>query len=270
MKRWIIISILSCLCLFLFLLFSNTSAQLHTVRASFNSTQTELESTKGTLVSTKTELESTKGALVSTKTELESTKGALVSTKTELESTKGTLVSTKTELESTERELSSNKIELATTLDSLSTMQAELDNTRDELTELEISHQGLMTGHGYTIKDPSYNEMTRFLSTDDTDQTEYIEGEYECTEFAMDLCNRAEEQNIRCAFVSLRFPGKIGHAIVAFNTIDEGLIYIEPQHDDLVKVEINKQYYTCVVPKSGTYYEKPDYDDTIKKVQIVW
>ena len=127
-----------------------------------------------------------------------------------------------------------------------------------------------MSGHGYTIKDPTYNEMMLFLKTDDTDKAEYIKDEYVCTGFATDLCNNAEEKGIRCAYVSIKFPEGTGHTIVAFNTIDKGLIYIEPQHDDLVRVEIGKPFHECVVPKPGYLYEKPDYDDTIEEVLIAW
>ena len=263
MKRWLTIGILVGLCISLFWLFSNTNAQLHTVKAEFNSTQAALDLTK-------TELESTKEELDSTKTELASTNGELDSTKTELESTSIKLGTTEVELESTKGELHSVETELASTLDSLSTIQTELGVTRDTLTDLEISYEGLMTGHGYTIKDPTYSEMMSFLRADDTDEAEYIEDEYECTEFTTDLCNGAEEEGIRCAYVTLKFPAGIGHTIVAFDTIDKGLIYIEPQYDDLVRVEIGKHFHKCVVPKASYLYEKPDYDDTIEEVLIAW
>jgi hypothetical protein len=263
MKRWIIIGILVGLCISLFWLSSNTNAQLHTVKAEFNSTQAELDLTR-------TELEATKGELDSTETELALTKGELDSTKTGLEATSIKLGTTEVELQSTKEELHSVETELASTLDSLSTIQAELDVTRDTLTDLEISYEGLMTGHGYIIKDPTYNEMMRFLKADDTDEAEYIKGEYECTEFATDLCNSAEEEGIRCAYVTLKFPRGVGHAIVAFDTIDKGLIYIEPQYDDLVKVEIGKYFHKCVVPGAGYLFEKPDFDDTIEEILIAW
>lgn len=249
MKRWINIGILAGLCISLFWLFSNTNAQLHTVKAEFNSTQVELDLTK---------------------TELALTNGELDSTKTELALTSLKLGTTEAELQSMKEALRSVETELASTLDSLSTIQAELDVTRDTLTDLEISYEGLMTGHGYTIIDPTYSEMMSFLRADDTDKAEYIKDEYACTEFATDLCNSAEEEGIRCAYVTLKFAGGSGHAIVAFDTIDKGLIYIEPQYDDLVRVEIGKHFHKCVVPKDGYLYEKPDYDDTIEEVLIVW
>ena len=263
MKRWLTIGILVGLCISLFWLFSNTNAQLRTVKAEFISTQAALDLTK-------TELEATKGELDSTKIELTLTNGELDSIKTELESTSVKLGTTETELQSTKEELHSVETELASTLDSFDTIQAELDITRDALTDLEISYEGLMTGHGYTIKDPTYREMTSFLRADDTDKADYIKSEYECTGFATDLCNSAETEGTRCADVTLKFPGGNGHAIVAFDTIDKGLIYIEPQFDDLVRVEIGNYFYKCIVPKAGYIYEKPDYDDTIEEVLVAW
>jgi len=263
MKRWITIGILVGLCIALFWLSSNTNAQLNTVKTEFNSTQAELDLTK-------TGLEATKGELDATKTELALTDGELDSKKTELKATSIKLGTTEAELQSTKEELRSVETELASTLDSFSTIQVELDVTRDTLTDLEISYEGLMTGHGYTIKDPTYNEVMRFLKADDTDEAEYIKGEYECIEFATDMCNSAEEEGIRCAYVTLKFPGGAGHAIVAFDTIDKGLTYIEPQHDDLVRVEIGKYFHKCVVPKAGFLYEKPDFDDTIEEILIAW
>ena len=249
MKRWIIIVILAGASLFFYLNFLNTNAQLYTVEAELNSIKVQMESTR-------TEMEATKGEVDATKTELEVVMVKIASTETELQSIKGQLQSAETELASTSA--------------SLGTIQPETDEKETELVELQISYEGLMTGHGYTITDPTYSEMMRFLKDDDTDKVEYIKGEYECTGFATDLCNRAEEKGIRCGYVSIRFPDGRGHTIVAFDTIDKGLIYFEPQYDDLVEIEIGKPFYQCVVPSGGYTYEKSDQDDTILEVLIAW
>ena len=249
MKRWLIIILLAGASLFLYLLYFNSNTELHTVEAELTSTQEQLDSAK---------------------TGLAATEGELNATKTELQSTVIALDSTKIKLQAMEENWQSAETELAATLDRLSTAQAELDDRETELSELQINYEGLMTGHGYTIKDPSYNDMLRFLEEDDTDKAEYIEDEYECIEFTTDLCNRAEEKGIRCAYVSVRFPDGRGHAIVAFNTIDKDLIYIEPQYDDLVNIVIGKPFYKCVVPKEGVTYVKPSHDDTILEVLVAW
>ena len=123
-------------------------------------------------------------------------------------------------------------------------------------------------GHGYTVKDPTRYEVLTFLHQDTTNENEYIE-DYVCSHFARDVCNNAEEQGFRCAFVELRYEGE-GHTIIAFNTIDNGMMYFEPQSDEQVEPEIGKRYYQCIIPEPGYYYEMPDYDDTIKDILIIW
>jgi len=249
MKRWILIILLAGASLSLYLLYFNASTQLGMSRTELNSAQAQLASIQ---------------------TELEATEGELAATRTGLESTKVKLLTTETELQATKDQLRSLETELASALDGLDTVQAQLDEKQAALTELQISYEGLMAGHGYTIKDPTYKEVLRFIADDDTDKAEYIKGEYECTGFATDLCNRAEEKGIRCAYVSIRFPDGRGHAIVAFNTIDKGLVYVEPQYDDLVEIEVGKPFYQCVVPSGSYTYEKPAHDDTILEVMVAW
>ena len=117
--------------------------------------------------------------------------------------------------------------------------------------------------HGYNIMDPTYSEMRYFLSRDKTDKNEYIEGKYICRHFATDVCKNAEDENIRCAYVVIDFVEVI-HAIVAFNTVDRGLIFIEPQTDEEMKIEIGEPYW----PRDR--YLPPDYDDTVEEVIVIW
>jgi len=127
-------------------------------------------------------------------------------------------------------------------------------------------------GHGYTLRDPTYKEVITFLSQDKTDENKYVEdtyGVYICSHFARDAGNNAEAAGLRCAFVELRFV-KEGHAIIAFKTIDEGLVYFEPMTDERVKPVVGKRYYQCIEPKPGYYYEKPSFDDTIMDILVIW
>ena len=127
-------------------------------------------------------------------------------------------------------------------------------------------------GHGYTLRDPTYKEVITFLREDKTDKNKYIEdtyGVYVCSHFARDVDNNAEEAGLRCAFVELRYP-EGGHAIIAFDTIDEGLAYFDAITDERVKPVVGKRYYQCVEPKPGYYYEKPAHDDTIMDILVIW
>lgn len=127
-------------------------------------------------------------------------------------------------------------------------------------------------GHGYTLRDPAYEEVITFLGQDKTDENRYIEGTYGvyvCSHFAKDVGNNAEEAGLRSAFVELRYLDG-GHAIIAFDTIDEGLVYFDVQTDERVRPVIGKRYYQCIEPRPGYYYARPSYDDTIRDILVIW
>ena len=118
-------------------------------------------------------------------------------------------------------------------------------------------------GHGYSLRNPTYMEAVAFLAMDRTDENEYVSDSYVCSHFARDVCNNAEAEGLRCAFVELRYQ-KAGHSIIAFETIDMGLIYFEPQFDDEVEVVIGKSYAQL----NG--YVKPPGSDTIMDILVIW
>jgi len=125
---------------------------------------------------------------------------------------------------------------------------------------------GASLGHGYTLRDPTYKEAVTFFRQDKTDENEFVEdtyGVYVCSHFARDVCNNAEEEGLRCAFVGLRYSDG-GHSIIAFDTIDRGLIFFEPQFDDEVKLIMNQSYSQL------NNYQNPDYDDTIEDILVIW
>ncbi len=112
---------------------------------------------------------------------------------------------------------------------------------------------------------PTYKQVKDFIAKDETDKNEYIENEYTCFDFSADVNNNAEKEGIRCGMVLIRFKSGEGHALVVFETVDKGLIFIEPQDDKEVKVAVGIRYwrdnYENVIVK---------HDDTITKVTIVW
>ena len=121
-------------------------------------------------------------------------------------------------------------------------------------------------GAGYTIRDPTYAEVIVFLLNDTTDSNDYIDDIYVCEHFARDVCNNAEEEGLRCAFVGLRYPNH-SHAIIAFNTSDQGLIYFDPQVDARVEPVVGKKYHECV---EGRPFSPPPIDDTIMDILVIW
>jgi len=128
-------------------------------------------------------------------------------------------------------------------------------------------------GHGYTLRNPTYEEAVDFMKEDKTSDNKYNDddyGIYVCAHFARDVCNNAEAAGLRCAIVHLVFPGTTGHAIIAFDTIDEGLVCFEAITDERVNPEIGKRYYACIEAKPGYYYLTPGYDDTIMDILVTW
>jgi hypothetical protein len=119
---------------------------------------------------------------------------------------------------------------------------------------------------GYVVRDPTYLEMNNFLATDLTNLHQYNEDHYNCYDYAKDVCNHAQEQGIRVGFVYVELSGQYGHALVAFNTTDRGLIYIEPQGDLPVSL-IRGQPITVDSP----YWRyTTDMSDTVIDFGVIW
>ena len=165
------------------------------------------------------------------------------------------------ELERANERLVNVEAELASTQDSLSDVTAELEDARDRLSAMETD--------AYNLHDPTFKEALDFLEADKTDANEYIDDEYVCSHFAADVNNNAERQGIRCAIVDIRFSSS-SHAIIAFDTTDEGLVYFDPITDDRVRPVIGKRYWHCIEPKPGYVYEKPSFNDTILDIVVIW
>jgi len=89
---------------------------------------------------------------------------------------------------------------------------------------------------------PIYEEVKDFIKKDKTNENKYILNKYVCIDFAKDVNNNAEKQGIRTALVIVYFKNG-AHALVAFETIDRELIFIEPQADKEVKVKIGIRYW---------------------------
>jgi hypothetical protein len=76
-------------------------------------------------------------------------------------------------------------------------------------------------------KDPSWQQLREFVLSDDTDEQLYRPNSFVCADFAAMLHDRAEAAGIKAAYVSVDFGGDTGHALNAFNTTDQGLVYVD-------------------------------------------
>lgn len=143
--------------------------------------------------------------------------------------------------------------------------------TNTSLQENVSEVQNLRTGSKFYLHDPTYAEVKDFIASDDTEQNIYDVDTFDCENFCIEINNNAEDQGMRCAFIIMYFYEKTtGHMIVGFDTIDQGMVYVEPQTDEWVDLEIGKEYWTeCILPEEGYYYSDHP-DDTIKEILTFW
>lgn len=120
-------------------------------------------------------------------------------------------------------------------------------------TEKVTFNENTVTGEPGLRYDPTYAEVIRFLADDPVDSYKFELNRYECRHFATDLNNNAEAAGLRCGFALLCYE-KGQHALNAFETIDQGIIYVEPQTDAIV------------YPKVGGRYQ----DKEIMEILIAW
>ena len=115
------------------------------------------------------------------------------------------------------------------------------------------------------LRNPTHIELRDFLDADETNLKKFVSGEYVCYDFVADLVNNAEAAGIRAAYVRIR-SDNWAHAIAAFDTVDRGLIFIEPQSDKEVSIEIGEPYpWWQAGAASPTKQQAP-----LTEIQIIW
>ena len=141
----------------------------------------------------------------------------------------------------------------------LNSSSLRLKNKNLNLTKQLIKDNGNLnelTGKFESLKgkigliNPTYKQLEDFVRKDKTDEKEWAY-KYDCTEFSNEfISNFANEGYFSCSteIDYTKSPGgkRFGHIIVAINTTDKGLIYLEPQTDNLINpVFMKKNYNYC-------------------------
>jgi uncharacterized protein YoxC len=83
------------------------------------------------------------------------------------------------------------------------------------------------------IVDPPYSELVQFIVEDRTDAMTYINNSFVCTDFANMFIANFKKKGYYSCLTELVFEDG-AHAIVAVNTTDRGLLYVEPQSDGII------------------------------------
>jgi hypothetical protein len=109
----------------------------------------------------------------------------------------------------------------------------------------------------YFLYNPTYNEVKEILDSSEANNAD-------------DIHKFAGVNGLRVAYVRIQIAREASegmvyiYQLVAFETIDKGLIFIEPWSYNEVKIEAGKSYSELndLPPRS--------YDDTITKITIIW
>ena len=130
-------------------------------------------------------------------------------------------------LNSTLLHLSEENILLRQQLNNLTT---ELQKTSSQLNDL----QNKLTRTHITY--PTYNEVLNFIQEDDTDKIPFNETNYSfiCTDYTNRFISNFRKKGFYACETILYFPNHQSHSIVAINTTDKGVIFIEPQNDQII------------------------------------
>lgn len=106
-------------------------------------------------------------------------------------------------------------------------------------------------GSGFNIRDPSYKEALAFIDSDRTNLNKYNTISYNCFHFCRDFLDNAFASGFKAGFVYVEFP-EGAHGMVCFDTVDKGLVYVEPQSDDIISLRVGYEYDFIEEPNEVT------------------
>ncbi|MEM4164276.1 MAG: hypothetical protein QXJ86_00330 [Nitrososphaerales archaeon] len=146
---------------------------------------------------------------------------------------------TTTTVKTTEFITSSTTVTLTATETSITTL-TETTTTQTTVTK---------TVQNRTLRNPTWQELVDFLKEDETNTLIYIAKEFDCSGFAITLRDHAIAKGFRAAYVEIEFTDGNSHALVAFQTVDKGLVYVDETgseggrgSDKIAYIEVGKEY----------------------------
>ncbi len=267
-------------------------------------TKDTLEETKAALYKTQVKQLETVASLEDTQNELqaitkilEETTRDLLNQKNQTESYMQLYESTLEEMQGVEEKLDTVNGELASSQQSNRELQEAIDEIQGKLNLYEDTlgtqvSSGLIPPYRSgnldiitlvnqgTANNPTWNELLVFLYEDTTDKNLYVPDVYVCGGFAQDLHNNAEAMGIRAAFVVVHFYDENidSHALNAFKTVDEGLVYIDDtgweypfdivNYDRTVEIAKDEPYVESLLfPEGWTLVPG---ENIVKSIEIYW
>ncbi len=176
----------------------------------------------------------------------------------------------KKQISSLEKELNTVEQKISYVNDSIRNVENDISKELTKLNTINSEINILQSGKKYELHDPTYAEVEIFIYQDETNEKPYDDEMFNCGHYAQEVNNNAEEQGIRCAYVSVNFTLGERHALVAFNTTNKGLLYYEPQLDKKAYLDIGKYYWgDCVHARPGYYFVK-DIATIVDSFELIW
>jgi len=128
-------------------------------------------------------------------------------------------------------------------------LETEYDSLYLAFQDLEAELDSAQARARDMLRNPSMLEVHDFITTDKTDEN-VMTDEYMCRHIVIDFMKNAIEEGYLCYYVTIQFQGG-GHAMAAFNTTDGGLVYVEPQTDDIVEPRVGQILDSDIFPDWG-------------------
>ncbi len=162
----------------------------------------------------------------------------------------------KAELDTAKSDLEAAGLKIAELEDENTALQSELDYLKSNLeaavlkiAALEDDLNDIFNGDQSQLRDPTWAELERFVKTDKTDTLEYILNEFDCEGFTITLRDHAWRRGFRSGYVAIGLGEENnGHVLNAFQTTDEGLIYIDNSEQDTIGyIQIGQVYGTIAL-----------------------
>ena len=122
-------------------------------------------------------------------------------------------------------------------------VKEEINNSKNEIDSLKRIQEIKISGMSAIDYSPSLSEVKMIIRNSDLEDEEYDEDLFNCVEFSHNLVREFKEEKIYSCITEIWFEDEGGHANVAINTSDKGLVYIEPQDDTIIyDLEVGDNY----------------------------
>ncbi len=164
--------------------------------------------------------------------------------------------------------------------ENLEAERAEYENLVDNFSRVKSELETLKEGNRFELHAPTFSEVKSFIEKDGTDLNEYDEKEFNCFDYTEQVIDHAMDEGLMSGFVRIiyrelsergEYSSKTyAHALVAFDTADEEIVYVEPQNDVIMKnLEEGEYYWDLIEEYSGMdFTEYPKW--RIEEVTLIW